>query len=422
MHEQNDHLKNKMNDEYSFPFAAGRVRSRREIDKPTGASGAGIMNARENLVSLYRRQGYESAPLGLHLCPALEAEFARRHPEARGDYLAFFGAPYRIVYDPGFVWNFDEVWRIPGRGVRKGPEAKGGDAESPVRFQRYYPDGFTYAVRYDGWGVAHEENPNAHHMTRMYHPLTRASSVREIEAYPWPDFEGLDFSYLKPKVEEIHSQGLAVFVWAECTVWETAWYLRGMENLFVDMVGDREMAERLLDVVTDLACYRVRKFAAAGADILGLGDDIGMQSAPLMSPDMYRGWLKPRLARVIAAAKAVAPDILISYHSCGYVEPFIDDLIEIGVDILNPVQPECMSFEALHKTYGHKLSFSGTIGTQQMMPYGTPGQIREEVRRNLAAAGPAGGLFCTPTHMLAPEVPWENVEAYVEAVRNYRVK
>jgi len=367
MHEQNDHLKNKMNDEYSFPFAAGRVRSRREIDKPTGASGAGIMNARENLVSLYRRQGYESAPLGLHLCPGLEAEFARRHPEARGDYLAFFGAPYRIVYDPGFVWNFDEVWRIPGRGVRKGPEAKGGDAESPVRFQRYYPDGFTYAVRYDGWGVAHEENPNAHHMTRMYHPLTRASSVREIEAYPWPDFEGLDFSYLKPKVEEIHSQGLAVFVWAECTVWETAWYLRGMENLFVDMVGDREMAERLLDVVTDLACYRVRKFAAAGADILGLG-------------------------------------------------------IEIGVDILNPVQPECMSFEALHRTYGHKLSFSGTIGTQQMMPYGTPGQIREEVRRNLAAAGPAGGLFCTPTHMLAPEVPWENVEAYVEAVRNYRVK
>jgi len=360
--------------------------------------------------------------VGLDLCPALEVEFDRRHPAAGGDYLGYFGAPYRIVYDPGFVWNFDEVWRIPGRGPQGVAEQEDSVTEFAARMRSYYPDGFAYPVRYDGWGVAHEENPNAHHMTRMYHPLMRADSVQDIEAYPWPDFEGMDFSYLQPRVDEIHGRGLAVFVWAECTVWETAWYLRGMENLFVDMVGDREMAARLLDVVTDRACYRVRKFAAAGADILGLGDDIGMQRTPLMSLGMYREWLKPRLARVIAAAKAVAPDILISYHSCGFVEPFIDDLIEVGVDILNPVQPECMNFEALHKEYGRNLSFSGTIGTQQLMPYGTPGQIREEVWRNLEIAGPVGGVFCTPTHKLAPEVPWDNVEAYVDAVKSFPVK
>jgi len=275
-------------------------------------------------------------------------------------------------------------------------------------------------VKFDGWGVAHEESPGAHHMTRMHHPLARAASVAELEAYPWPDFERLDFAYLKPEVDAIHAKGLAVFVWAECTVWETAWYLRSMENLFVDMACDEEMATCLFDAITDRACYRAKKFAEAGADILGLGDDIGMQSAAMMSVEMFRTWLKPRLSRVIAAAKAAKPDILISYHSCGYVLPFVDDLLEAGVDILNPVQPECMAFEELHARYGERLSFSGTIGTQQLMPYGTPQQVRDEVRRNLSIAGKKGGLFCCPTHMLEPEVPWANVEAYIEAVKSFR--
>lgn len=376
-----------------------------------------MISPRENLLSLYRRQGYAAAPVGMHFCPALEQEFARRHPAAGGDYLAFFGAPYRIVYDPGFVWNFSEIWRIPGRGGL-GSAGEIGD-EFADQLRRYYPDGFEYAVKYDGWGVAHEDNPNAHHMTRMHHPLARAAAPEDLAAYPWPDFYKMDFNYLRPLIQGIHAKGLASFVWAECTVWETAWYLRGMENLFVDMVSDGGMAAGLLDLVTERACYRVRKFAEAGADILGLGDDIGMQRTPLMSLDMYREWLKPRLARVIAAAREAKPDILVSYHSCGHIEPFIPDLIEAGVDILTPVQPESMDYAVLHREYGRHLSFNGTIGTQQMMPYGTPRQIQDEVWRNLTIAGSAGGLFCCPTHMLEPEVPWENVEAYVEAVRKF---
>ena len=209
-------------------------------------------------------------------------------------------------------------------------------------------------------------------------------------------------------------------MWAECTVWETAWYLRRMDNLFMDMSSEDAMATFLLDKITDLACLRAREFAAAGADILGLGDDIGMQTTIMMSVGMYRTWLKPRLAKVVAAAKAIKPDIIVSYHSCGYVLPFIDDLIELGVDVLNPVQPECMDFAEVHAKFGKRLSFNGTIGTQQLMPYGTPEQIRDEVRRNLEIAGPQGGLFCCPTHMLEPEVPWANVEAYVAAVREFK--
>lgn len=361
------------------------------------------MTPRDNLLRLYRREGYDVAPVGMNLCPALVEEFERHYP-GRRDYLAAFGAPYRIVYDPGFAWNFDEVWRIPDRGVD---------------WHRFYPKGFQYAVRFDGWGVAHEDNPHSQHMTRMHHPLDRCASVDELAAYPWPDFAAMDFSYLQPTVDAHHANGLAVFVWAECTVFETAWYLRGMDHLLVDMMTADPKATWLLDHLTELACLRARHFAAAGADILGLGDDIGMQHTTLMSVPMYRQWLKPRLVRVIAAAKAVKPDLLVSYHSCGHVTPFIGDLIEAGIDILNPVQPECMDFAEIHAAFGDRLSFNGTLGTQSLFPNGTPGDIRDAVFRNLEIAGRKGGLFCCPTHMLEPEVPWANVQAYVDAIAEF---
>lgn len=365
-----------------------------------------MKSPRENLLSLYRRQGVESHPVCFQLCPALEAEFRKHHPGAVS-CQEHFGFPFRTIYDPGFPWNFEETWRIPPR---------------KVDWRRYYPEGFDHGVKFDGWGVAHETTPDSMHMTRMHHPLKDAESLEVLEDYPWPDFEAMDWTYLGPKVQGIQDRGLAAFVWAECTLWETAWYLRGMDRLFIDMAMGDAKAIWLLDKLTDLACLRARRFAESGVDILGLGDDIGMQSTTLMSPVMYREWLKPRLARVIAAAKNAKPDILVSYHSCGFVRPFIGDLVEVGVDILNPVQPECpgMDFPDIHAEFGQQISFNGTIGTQRLMPFGTPDEIVAKVRQNLGMAGSRGGLFCCPTHMLEPEVPWENILAYVEAVKSFR--
>jgi uroporphyrinogen decarboxylase len=150
-----------------------------------------------------------------------------------------------------------------------------------------------------------------------------------------------------------------------------------------------------------------------------LGDDLGMQSAIMMSREMYQTWLQPRLKRVIDAARAVNPDILIQYHSCGYVLPLIEDLIGAGVDILNPVQPECMDVAQVLREFGGRLSFNGTLGTQTTMPFATPDEVAAVTRRNLGLAGPQGGLLCCPTHMLEPEVPWANIEAYVAACRDW---
>lgn len=187
------------------------------------------------------------------------------------------------------------------------------------------------------------------------------------------------------------------------------------------MMTDDPLTERHFERITVLAEQRAAAFASCGADLLHLGDDIGMQQTIMMSHELYRKHLKPRLARVVQAAKAAKPDMVITYHSCGYVTPFITDLMEAGVEVLNPVQPECMDFAEIHAEYGKKLSFWGTVGTQSTMPFGTPDEVKAVVRRNLEIAGEAGGLLCTPTHLLEPEVPWENIEAYVEACREFRL-
>lgn len=114
------------------------------------------------------------------------------------------------------------------------------------------------------------------------------------------------------------------------------------------------------------------------------------------------------------------PDIIVFYHSCGFVEPLIPHLIEAGIDVLNPIQPECMDFEEIFEKYGDQVAFHGTVGTQSVMPFGTPEEVKAVVKKNLDIAGPKGGLFVAPTHLLEPEVPWENIRAYVEACREYR--
>jgi uroporphyrinogen decarboxylase len=217
----------------------------------------------------------------------------------------------------------------------------------------------------------------------------------------------------------LQADGQAVIGHMACTVWETSWYLRSMPALMMDMIEEDEKATWLLDTVTANACQRAEAYVRAGVDILAMGDDVGMQESIMMSQPMYQQWIKPRLAKVIDAARAVNPDVLVHYHTCGYVEPLIDDLIEAGIDILNPVQPECMDFAEIHAKYGDRLSFNGTLGTQTTMPFGTPAEVRETVFRNLEIAGETGGLLCCPTHLLEPEVPFENIEAYVAACKEF---
>ncbi len=256
-------------------------------------------------------------------------------------------------------------------------------------------------------------------MTYMRHPMEHFDSIEQFEAYPYPAFDVADASHQKPQVDAIHARGLAACGWMQMTIWEAAWYMRSMPKMMMDMAFEDPKAVYHLDRVTALAVARAEAYARAGCDCIYLGDDIGMQERIMMSREMYRTWLLPRLLRVTAAIKAINPDCIILYHTCGFVEPLINDLIEGGVEVLNPIQPECMDFAEIHAKYGDRASFHGAIGTQTTMPFGTPQEVKDETRRLLDIAGPKGGLLVGPTHIIEPEVPFENIEAYVEACQSY---
>ena len=187
----------------------------------------------------------------------------------------------------------------------------------------------------------------------------------------------------------------------------------------MSFVDNPDEATFILDrIAEDRACM-ARRYAEAGCDGLGTGDDVAMQDRMMMSPDTWRKWLKPRWEYVYSEAKKIKPDIQIMYHSDGDIAPIIPDLIEIGLDVLNPVQPECVDPEALKREYGNDLAFWGCIGTQTTMPFGSVSDVRKAVKWTIDTVGAGGGLLVAPTHVLEPDVPWANIQAMFDAVDEY---
>ena len=268
------------------------------------------------------------------------------------------------------------------------------------------------------WGVG-EVPGEYYHFSKMVHPMRDFTSVKEIEKFPFPDFEATyRHRNLEAKIQAVQNQGLAA-VSRFTMIFEHAWYLRGMENLFFDFIERPAFAEALLDRITDIACFIHRRFTEAGVDLIRTGDDIGTQNGMLMSPSMWRRWLKPRLARVIEAAKTVNPDVKVLYDSDGNFDPVIPDLIDIGVDVLAAIQPECNNPAWLKQEYGTHLAFWGSLGVQSTIPFGSTEQVRREVRQRIQTIGKGGGLVVAPSHVIPPETPWENVLAIFDAVEEY---
>jgi uroporphyrinogen decarboxylase len=355
-----------------------------------------MLTPRENLLRTLRRQGFETVPIDTFgFCTSQLEAFKARFGHA--NVQDFFNVPFR-----GCDVAYEATWTDPARLYPR--ETLPADARIGVM------------------GVAHSPQPNCYHMTRMHHPLKGEDvTLDEIRNYPLPKPAPNALERIRQQTDDIHRRGLAARASMACTVWETAWYIRSMEDLMTDMMTDDERATLHLDRVTARAVECIEIAARGGADIIQLGDDIGMQSTIMMSLDLWRKWLKPRLARIIAAGKAINPDLLMFYHSCGYVIPFLDELIEVGVEILNPVQPECMKFSDVHRLVGDRLSFWGTLGTQTTLPFGTPAEVKEVVWNNLKLCGQRGGIVIGPTHLVEPEVPWANLLAMKEACETFRL-
>ena len=269
----------------------------------------------------------------------------------------------------------------------------------------------------DDWGVGWQGGHYLHY-AQILHPL-EGLGPDEIRAYPFPD---LDAEYrhtdVRKKIAVAHERGLAVACFPG-SIFETAWFMRSMDQLFVDLAMDRETADFLLDRITDIVAGAARRLAEAELDLLILGDDIAQQTGMMMSLAMWEEVFKPRLMRVIRAAKEARPEIKIFYHSDGNVRDAIPGLIDAGVEVLNPVQPECMDPARVKEEFGDRLSFFGTVSVQKTMPFGTPDDVRAEVKMRVETVGQGGGLLLAPAHVLQPDTPWENIVAFFEAVEEY---
>lgn len=347
------------------------------------------MNERENLIRAIRRQNPDHVPFGLSLCESLEKTF--RELTGSDDYFEYFSIPYR------------NIELLPSKEL--------------VDFSKYYkhlPEG----AYINEWGVAQVPGSVAH-FTRMLHPMEDFSTPDQVWNFPLPDMlEDYRWEGFEEKVNKIKSDGLFTVFWA-IQIFEYAWYLRGMDILLTDMIDNEEMARACLDRMTDFQCKLAQRVAEKGLDMIVFGDDVGAQNNMLMSPELWKKWLKPVMGKAIMAAKSIKPDIIAYYHSDGVIYDIIPDLIEIGVDVLNPIQPECMDPVRIKEMYGDKLSFWGTLGTQTTMPFGSALEVEEKVKYLIENVGRGGGLILAPTHLLEPEVPWENVTAFINTVKKY---
>jgi uroporphyrinogen-III decarboxylase len=186
--------------------------------------------------------------------------------------------------------------------------------------------------------------------------------------------------------------------------------------MMIDLVTNPDLAEAILDIPYQYHLTAAKKLVEMGVDMIWVGDDVGAQHTMLMSPATWRRFLKPRLADFIATIKGINPQLKVAYHSDGFIWPIIPELIEIGVDVLNPIQPASMDPAELKKKFGKHLCFWGTIDEQHTLPFGSPEEVAHEVRERLRTVGADGGLIIGPTHHVQLDTPMENFWAMVQTI------
>lgn len=281
----------------------------------------------------------------------------------------------------------------------------------------------------DEWGVLYHkiENPSGYHYESISHPLAHAR-IKDLEDFPWPDpgdralVEGLE-----AKARVLYTTtDLALVGKFSNSLFEQSFMLRGLEQLFMDLSLDPEFVCALMDKLTDIAIQLIQaglKACGKYLQILRLaGDDMGYQRGTLLSPTMFRQIVKPRFARLYREAKRLFhqynPNGKLMAHTDGDVYPLIPDYIEMGLDVLNPVQPYVAEMEhsRLKREFGDRLCFHGGMDLQHVMPFGKPDEVRAEAIKVMHALGSGGGFILAPTHYLLADVPPENVMALRDAV------
>lgn len=262
--------------------------------------------------------------------------------------------------------------------------------------------GERYIYRQTPWGPMREDTKGA---------LADAQSFADLESFDWPTPDRFDYGSL---AEQCRRRSEHALLYGFADVWQRPALVRGWEGMFVDMVERPDWVHFLGRKFTDF--YKEDYTRAAEAtggriDLYLLISDLGSQQGPLISPAMFRRFVAPYIKEMADCIHGLGGRVL--YHSCGRIRPFIPDLIELGVDVLDPIQPVGpeMAPEQLKADFGDRLVFHGGIDMQHLLPHGTPDEVRREVRRYSETLGPDGGYILAPAHLFQPDVPPENILA-----------
>jgi len=364
------------------------------------------MNSKQRVrAALSRSAVPDRVPLQFDLCANHLESFARIH----GMQVNYSDAYYE-----------DLKYRISANDLRT---AMGSDC---VVVGAGLASGFRLAPDSDGcitneFGMRMRQG--ALYMEVVEPPLAHCHNAQDLCPFRMPNPR--DPARYQKAQSEIARFGPDYFVIGDCelTMFEMSWQLVGMQKYMEDLAMRASYVEPLLELAHDWSLGIAQELAQLDIDAIWFGDDFGSQTGLLMSPRMWRRVFKPLYGEIFAAVKAANPDILIIMHSDGAVAQLLPDLIEIGLDVFNPVQPNVPGHEpqALKDQFGDRLSFFGAIDQQSLLPDGTPDQIRADVRSKIEILGRDGGYMAAPAHIIQSDTSVQNVTAFIDAVKRYGV-
>jgi uroporphyrinogen decarboxylase len=339
--------------------------------------------------------------------------------------------PMQICYTPEFNRRLRAHYE--GKGHHFTPEAEG-EINTELEFlsdqdmllawigwtdetKVFYTPGEEF---HDKWGVLRRvvgyKTPfgNGTYNELVGHPL---SDFSKVSSYRMPDpdlpelYTGVD-GLLKKYHDEYWIAGVAV-----TTMYETAWALRGFEQMFIDFAENPEIVDILFGMTISYHLSIAKTLVTKGVDMIWIGDDVGGQNRMLISPATWRRFFREKMASFISSLKEINPAVRIAYHSDGNIMPIIPELIEIGVDILNPIQPASMNPAEVRKIAGKKLCLWGTVDEQFTLPFADTLGVRREIAERISTTGREGGLILSPTHNIQLDTPLGNYFAMIDAIR-----
>ena len=260
----------------------------------------------------------------------------------------------------------------------------------------------------DEYGICRKADSTGQFFQYTYHPLAEAG-LEEVRSYKFPDTSAPErYESIRADVDSYKKKYFIILeLW---NIFKTSWELRGFDRFMMDILLEPRLVEFLADKALEHRIEQSRHVMHCGVDMIMIAGDIATQEQMMISPEVWKKYFKPRLRNWLKEVRRDG-DIYFMFHSDGAMESIFDDVIEIGFDVIDPIQPECMDVFGIKRRFGSQVCLHGTISCQKTLPFGTPDDVSAEVRQRIDCCGNYGGLIISPSNTITPDVPLDNILA-----------